>query len=138
MTTIVWHQEGILATDRMAVSDGIASKCQKLFTLDHYAIAVSGTLSCGPAFVRWFNHLTGDCPLDDDTIVYVMDLNTGQCDEFDSNGVGISLNPPFASSGTGSGIALGVLEMGGTPQQAIEIASKYDVNTGLGVDLIKI
>jgi hypothetical protein len=43
----------------------------------------------------------------------------------------------FFVTGTGADVALGALEMGATPQQAVRIASKYDTKTGGKVCWVK-
>lgn len=44
----------------------------------------------------------------------------------------------FFVGGTGADVALGALEMGATPQQAVRIAAKYDTKTGGKVRYVKL
>ncbi|RJP48709.1 MAG: hypothetical protein C4586_08300 [Anaerolineaceae bacterium] len=48
----------------------------------------------------------------------------------------IKINKPFWAIGSGSDYALAAMEMGATAEQAIEIASRLDLYTGLGVDTV--
>jgi len=137
MTTIV-YRSGVLAADRQATSGGIRNKCTKLFRANGYAIGVSGGLAFGLAFVRWFKGgRDSPCPLDEDTYALVMDIETGECEQWESPGIGIPIEQEYESIGTGASVAYGALTMGADARQAVKVASKWDVYTGLGVQVIK-
>lgn len=48
----------------------------------------------------------------------------------------VQIEKPFWAIGSGMGFALPVLETGGSPQEAVEMAMKFDINTGAGVTTI--
>lgn len=147
MTTIVWHRDGILAGDKLSVTDGIKSSCQKIIQNKTHIIGICGDLSCGISFARWLEIFpsTNECPLNEESTALVMDKTTGECHYWDSEGVEIPIYEDFTSIGTGAGIALGFLEAcktdldtNKTVIKALECASKYDINTGFGYDFYDI
>ena len=52
---------------------------------------------------------------------------------FDDYTKWLAINQPFAAIGTGAGYALGALESGLSPKEAVKIAMKHDAYTGMGV-----
>lgn len=137
MTTIAWRQ-GVLASDCQASSGGLVTKATKLFSDQHFAIGVSGSLSHGLAFRRWFfQGMKGDCPLDDDTYALVMNLQTGECEQWETPGIGIPVEDEFAAIGSGREFAYGAMHMGADAQMAIIVASRWDASTGMGVQVFR-
>jgi len=137
MTTIA-YRNGILAADKQATDGGIICKCTKLFTSNGHAIGVSGTLAFGIAFVKWFQGTrTSDCPLDEHTYALVMNLKTGECEEWEQPGIGIPVEAEFEAIGNGAGLAMGAMEMGADARKAVEVASKWSAYSGFGVQVIK-
>jgi ATP-dependent protease HslVU (ClpYQ) peptidase subunit len=44
------------------------------------------------------------------------------------------IEEPFFSIGSGRGYAMGAMARGATPKQAVRIAARYDINTGVPID----
>ena len=137
MTTIA-YRAGVLAADRQANQGNLKTKGTKLFKLGKVAVGVSGSYAHGIAFCRWLlTDQKEDCPIGDDTSALVMSLETGACDLWETPGVGIPIEDEFASIGSGSHFAYGAMEMGADAKAAVRVASKWDVHTGHGVQVVK-
>lgn len=63
---------------------------------------------------------------------------TGKIFTFDSPSVWIEVVEPFHAIGSGEGYAIGALASGASVKEAIQIASKKDPYTGLGVKVFSI
>lgn len=57
---------------------------------------------------------------------------------FDSYDKWLIVKEPYGSLGSGGGIAMGAMLAGATPTEAIKIASKKDIYTGMGVKTYRI
>ena len=136
MTTIAWRN-GVLAADRKGSEDNTAYRTRKLHRTGNYAIAFSGNAGCGMKFVKWFNKKEGKCPLDKETNALVMDLTTGQCWKWDEEGWPHVVEDRFIALGSGGDIALGAMAMNASAIEAVEVASEWDNNSGLGINYAK-
>jgi ATP-dependent protease HslVU (ClpYQ) peptidase subunit len=56
---------------------------------------------------------------------------------FDEYSKWIKVHEPFYAIGSGAHVALGVMEAGGSPKEAIKAASKHDPFTGMGVKSLR-
>lgn len=50
----------------------------------------------------------------------------------------VKLNEKFATLGSGGDYALGALAMGATAKQAVQIASRFDADTGKGITTVRV
>lgn len=58
---------------------------------------------------------------------------SGKIFQFSNPNKWILLETKYASVGSGSSVALGAMHVGASPKQAVEAASKIDLNTGMGI-----
>lgn len=136
MTTIAW-KSGVMVADKKATDGDLAHTCTKIYRKKGYAIGVAGILQEGLAFVEWFDKKQGKPPLKK-TDCLVMNLTTGTCTHWEAKcRVGVPVEDSCTAIGTGGALAIGAMEAGATPQEAVEIASKRDPSTGLGLQTIK-
>jgi len=135
MTTIAWRA-GVIAADRQSGHGGTFEQCTKLFRVNGYAIGVAGSIAYGIAFRDWFaGNRQGDCPLtpDSDTYALVMDMRTGECEQWEAPGVGIPVEMDYTAIGSGADFAKTAMYMGASARGAVRIASKLDPHTGMGL-----
>ncbi len=69
-----------------------------------------------------------------DTVVVEFCKKTGKAQMWESRHIPLACKGRYVA-GSGGQIALGALEMGATPEEAIRAASKYDAYTGNGVQI---
>jgi hypothetical protein len=141
MTTIVWDGK-TLAADRQCTWDDLKSVVNKLDEIQGFLFGCAGKYAYAQNMIEWYR--AGANPDD------FPETNKGE------DGVDMLVITPdreifvygespypmvFTQSekiaiGTGKGIAYGAMAMGATAVQAVRIASKYDVNTGMGIDTL--
>lgn len=135
MTTIAWKR-GILAADKKTTDGDLAHICTKMYRKKGYAIAFAGILQEGLEFLEWFDKKEGKCPLKK-TDCLIMNLITGQCLHWEAKGkIAVPVEDECTAIGSGGAIAIGAMEAGATPQEAVRIASRRDPSTGYGVHVI--
>lgn len=150
MTTIA-YRDGILAVDRqMAHGHYIRPTDCKLqvvhtaFSVD-YAIAYSGTISMGQAFVQWMEagRVEGEFPIKIidrkmgfHALVVQRPAVTGRpsCAYYGNDLIPISEDEaPYAAQGSGDEFALGAMWQGATAVQAIQAANALCAWSNYGV-----
>lgn len=138
MTTVAVDRKSLtMAADkRMQLH---STKVNKVFPVirheERWLLGGAGTLQHILNFVDWFegpNTLefpdmgeTGMLALREDGALFF----------YYQSGTPIHITAPFFAYGSGSDYAMGAMAAGRTPQQAVQIASKFDSGTGGGVTM---
>ena len=134
MTTICTDGETV-AADMLVTGNGL-----KHGTVSKLARAKDGSViaGCGSpfdidSFVEWYE---GDraspwSQADESEFLVLSPGGVIRC--FNHLGRSYIATAPQAI-GSGAGVAYGALEMGASPKQAVQVASKYDTRTGGGVE----
>ena len=92
-------------------------------------------------FCNWAqNNQEGEVPYpEDDNTTYVLFHKSGVIQEFLSDKYSTDLTSHVQYAwGSGSSYALGAMASGKSAKQAVEIATKFDIYTGRGIDVIKL
>lgn len=140
MSTIAWDGK-MLAADCQMTSGGIAFTCHKIRKLaSGDAVGVVGSYAQGLALMNWYE--AGADPTTypkfqenkDDWTGLLVVKPSGMVFEYEQLPVAIPLLDPLSAWGSGGKIALGAMAAGKNASQAIQIASQFDINTGMGVD----
>ena len=137
MTTIAWDGK-TLAADRQAHHGPSNTKYErkKLCVLDGKAIAGAGRASLNDAMANWITYggdLPDACKEGEYTVVVANAEN--ECEVYE--GVPIPLKIPAGVKlawGSGAQAAMAAMECGKDAREAIEIASRVDLDTGCGID----
>lgn len=139
MTTIA-YRDGILATDRQTTCGSGRKECAKMWAVKGAVIAVAGILSDGIKFRDWWQagKPENGWSITDDTTIIVVNLDTGELVEYDSNMVPMPVYGEFYSWGSGCDLATGALEMGADAVQAVDIGMKHDAYSGIGISILNI
>ena len=143
MTTVVFRS-GILAGDTLVSPDkGLTSKLGRNPQGD--IAGVAGTLSICQKWLRAFvrgdeempslRSVTGD--KNDDATALVIRKNTKAVEFWEVDGL-VEFDAPFYVIGSGWKWAMGALEAGASAKRAVEIAAKYDSNTGGEIEVLKL
>lgn len=139
MTTIA-YKDGILASDRQTTCGNSRKECAKMWAVKGAVIAVAGVLSDGLKFRDWWQSGKPDngWHINDDTTIVVVDLNTGELVEYDSNMVPMQVWGQFDSWGSGCDLAMGAMEAGADAVRAVDIGIRHDAYSGIGLSVLNL
>lgn len=137
MTTIAF-KDGVLAADRRVSADGvIIGEMAKIHRWGSLAYATCGGCIDGEKFETWL--LSGseefDLELDEDFTAAIFGAKDGTITVWSNTG-SWRVKASMYALGSGANFALGAMQAGATPEQAIIIASTFDTRTGNTVDVI--
>lgn len=141
MTTIAATKSSI-ACDLQVTSGDMKFKCKdKIYSFDGhpatyptpYMVGYAGALENCMAILDWLADPTEKPPRGSKYCSFLALTHDGKLFLFQNPTKWIEIDEPYASIGSGSPIALGALASGKTPKEAVLIASKVDINSGLGV-----
>ena len=140
MTTIAWNKK-MLSVDSAFEGDGVIIETtgKKLFlNVGNYrAVAIAGPVVEMMCFLSWLDGENGDCP-DFDGAAIAVGMNN-KIYGFYGEGKGYGHKEPTCSAqGSGFKLAIGAMDAGATPEEAVKIAVKRDICTGGRVHTFKI
>lgn len=140
MTTIAYKQ-GVVACDKQATNNGVVSRGSYKATTspDGKTIYfITGTLTRGLKFVEWLvnggREQEDEAPKLKKTVVLELDMKTGKAQLWEDD-IPLPIEDRIAAFGSGGDIALGAMASGASPQEAVNISSRWDDGTGLGVQV---
>lgn len=139
MSVIAWDGK-TLAADRQATRGGTPTTSVKIFKVDDRLFGLIGPHASSVRLYNWI--LSGMNPISfpkdletdsDIPIVYVIP-RVGHAAKFEDSPYPIIIKDEFWADGSGGDLALGAMAMGATAEEAIGVASKYNIYCGCGVD----
>jgi len=142
MTTIAWDGK-TLAGDRRANAGGLPYSVTKVFRLsDGRLFAGSGTADCIEAVRDWLEGNEKQRPSftkDEDFAILVISKENGKlvCDRYELKCFPMRIEEKFHAVGSGRDYAIAAMDFGKSAREAVEFASKYDIYTGNGIDVIE-
>lgn len=111
--------------------------CIKVHKLDDgRLVGVAGSLFDAEAFLCWLKH-GGEAPSLSDNFDALMVDTDGKCFNYDHRCRCIPEELPTAC-GSGRQIAIGALEAGASPEQAVAIAAKRNTGTGGKITVVSL
>lgn len=142
MTTIAF--DGVtLAADKQATIGNMKRTCTKVHEINGLQVAVSGQLTTGLALIEWVRNGRDPADFPEDVedeengvSAYLIVIENKQVIVYEASPIPIFFEDTYFASGSGKDFALAAMESGKTAEEAILIASKYDIFTGMGVDVI--
>lgn len=141
MTTIAWDGE-TLAADKQSTSHGMPRTVTKIHRIRGELFALSGGGVHCRALLKWFEGSRNPsewpkAPDDEDCGNIVQVTKEGL---FVWSGSGFPhaepLEDKFLAFGSGRDFAMTAMHLGRSAKEAVEIASIYDISTGMGVDTL--
>ena len=139
MSVIAWDGK-TLAADRQASFGGRVTTSVKIFKHEDKLIGLIGPHESSCRLYNWIlngmNPVSFPRELESDgaiPIVYVIP-RTGHAVKFEDCAYPIVVKDEFWAAGSGGDLALGAMAMGATAEEAVEVASKYNIYCGCGVD----
>ena len=136
--TIICCSRTEMAADSQ-ISDGdLARKCEKIHKINGEIIGFAGEAQDGLAFIDWFRKgKPDDKPELSDDFSGVMLTKSGQILEYESKLYPRKVLEKTYAIGNGSHVAIGAMEMGASPEQAVKIACKWIDGCKLPVKVVK-
>lgn len=146
MTTVVVDRKlKLMCADNQLNCDGQKVKHRKITKHDNVIIGHCGVSEAGEAFRLWFKiqqelsrgikpeeHKDAHYPRTDDFSAIVLGDN-GKLLWYGKLGYPVEIKDRFFGIGSGSEYALGAIHAGASLKEAVRIANKLDVNSGLGI-----
>lgn len=137
MSTVIADRKSrrMVADRKMTLHSTSVAKVFKVQGFDGapWLLGGAGVMSSLLAFVEWFKDPSTETAAPPMEGLHVMAMNyKGQLYLYYGTTQPIHLQDKFFSIGSGGDYAMGALEAGATPEQALRIASKRDSGTGNG------
>jgi len=132
----------MLAADRRSVSGTLQRSMTKIFRHGDMLIGGAGTWTTLEAMRAW---VMGGCvfgefpklPKDSDTVPSLWVINrNGTILKFEDSPWPLRYDDPVFADGSGREFAYGAMAMGADARRAVEIACKYDIYCGGGIDVL--
>ena len=141
--TIIAYDGKCLAVDKAAVISDMRHKVTKIKkTKSGTILAWCGSNEYGLILCRWYQN--GADPdkwpefQRDENWVRLVVVENGKVFYYEQEPEPQFIEDRFFAWGSGRDFAMGALAMGATAEQAVEIASRYNIYCGLGCDVIQI
>lgn len=132
MTTIACNRE-LMAADSQVTRGTISAACQKIWKVNGDILGTCGTYEIGLQFVKWYEAKGAapelwDSSAEDFTALVL--TAKGGIFEYGPKLMPIEVMEKFHAVGSGCEIAIGAMEAGADPIQAVKIACKRDSGSG--------
>ena len=137
MTTVVAHVPSMTMTAdrRVTVGDGVLGDMTKIVRRRGCLFGFCGDVARVPETIAAF--LSGK-PVRDTGVELLVLRPDGAIWHVDGCGRGSPIESPWCAIGSGSQFALGALDAGSTPKQALQIAHGRDAKTGSRINSLKL
>lgn len=143
MTTIAWDGL-VLAADKQVSYGSARSMVTKIYRVTDGLVGFAGNGAHAMELLAWFN-----AGRDPDKFPSPRDRDAGWADIlqvrrdgtlwfYRSSPYPAQLHDRFFATGSGGDFATAAMFLGRTAQQAIEVASRFDVYTGMGIDTLSL
>ncbi len=142
MSVVCWDGK-TLAADKQITSSEMLKSGRKIYqTRAGNIAAFTGSLEQGLVLIRWHEAGSDESkwPAFQRTADWtrLIIANSMHCVTYDQEPIEQVIDGPFAAWGTGRDFAMGAMAMGANAAQAVEIASRYNVYCGCGVDVFEL
>lgn len=123
MTTIALNPE-CMASDSQSTHNGLINKEIKIFKTNQGIVGMAGDSQEGLAFLDWMNG--GDKPDDiGEEFEAVLLAPKGKMFWYGRKLIPEKITRKFYAIGSGNHVAIGAMEMGASPEEAVKIACKW-------------
>ena len=136
----------MLATDTLSVDGaGLKVPCHKILRTDEFCIGGSGPLHLIMTYYKRVRKMSlaevldlgyPDYTEDNCPAMIITSRNTPHKAWEICGSHWLEIRMPFYAVGSGRDFAIGAMHCGKTPAEAVEIASKYDLKTGMEIDVV--
>lgn len=142
--TVIAYDGRYVAADKQSTGNGTKQLVTKLFVHGDEVIAISGNAFMGRSLAAWWK---GDRRVEDWPQRNTKESDGEACNmyvfkrdchvrEFGTLPIPIDIEGTPWSAGSGGDLALGAMAAGKSAAEAVEIANRFEVHCGMGVDVI--
>jgi hypothetical protein len=142
--TVIAYRDGVMAADKLAVRGAIRSNLKTKISrrADGALIGACGSAPLTERYRRWFlegeDALRRPAMMDGEQSAGALVVRPdGGVEEHTHWGVE-PMEGPFFAVGCGANFALAAMEMGADAVRAVEVAAKFDIHCGGGVDVLRL
>lgn len=135
MTTLAWDGR-YLAGDRQATYGTTPVPVTKVFRVGDIVVGYAGTASSIICHLEWMQAGCPNPPPDFADDFGCLLVERGKLYRVGHTLARERIDMPHWAIGSGADYALGAMAMGADARTAVEVASRYDIGTGLGVDVL--
>lgn len=136
MTTIAWDGKTIAADKRSSYHGNPTMKLTRM--ADGSICGRAGDTESTTEMIAFLDGKRGAPEKTTDEVTILRAYPDGHAEMCHNKGVLFPVNMPFFAIGSGSDYAMGAMAAGATAEQAIEIASRFDKDTGGGIDTMEL
>lgn len=138
MTTVAWDGRLLAADSRCVDSGRKGDSIKKVFTLDKYVVAGSGSYASLLKLVRGMDSKENEIKieLEQNFHGFVWDREDQRMWQLFGDAEFQPLTHKWAACGSGGDFAFSAMALGFDAQEAVRFASKYDVHTGGRVQVV--
>ena len=112
--------------------------CIKIHRIGDDLVGYVGRSCYEQVFLDWFKSgRPSPMPVIEDDMTAIVILS-GKILEFKKECLPLEVNMPFWAIGCGAEYAMGAMAAGKTADEAVKIACRFDINCGLGVDVLEV
>lgn len=136
MTVIAWDGS-TLAADKQSTFAGLPRTTTKIHRAkDGSLMGATGTTAVCAALRNWYDAgaVSADFPDPKGDAGLLVVRPNGELLLWDGNATPIRIEDKFHAMGSGRDFAIAALHLGHTAREAVEVACKYDVYCGRGID----
>jgi len=146
MSCVAWDGH-TLAADRQGTSGGNKTTVTKITAVQDgkmlYAVAFVGLHTAGLRMLEWFAEGAEEEEFpnitdDGDTLTSLIVASKKGLVVYEQCPTPILFRDKLQAWGSGASVALGALAMGADSKKAVEIACKFDIYCGMGIDAITV
>jgi ATP-dependent protease HslVU (ClpYQ) peptidase subunit len=142
MTTIAWDGK-TLAADKRASCGSLARTVTKIFRFNDELLGYSGNFDCGMEMLDWYRNGRDPAKFPlmqrdrDDWTTFVVISKSG-IGFYERAPVLLAVEDPFYATGSGRDFATAALACGKNAREAVELACRFDVGSGNGIDTLEL
>lgn len=136
MTTLAYDGR-TLAGDRQLTLGGTPMPATKIFRLNTELIGLCGSVQESLMFLEWFRN--GKDPEAKPKLTEgfsALVITPDRIMRYEDGLMPWPVDLPFWAAGSGADYALGAMAAGKNAAEAVEIAIRFDINSGIGVDAL--
>lgn len=141
--SVVAYDGKSLAADRQATCNDMRATTSKIIRVPcGDVLAWTGQQDAGLMMVDWYQHgkQREHYPPVQNTDYWarLIVATQGRVEFYERHPLPIRVYDPFMAWGSGQDFAMGALAMGATAKEAVEVASRFSVNCGCGVEVYEL
>ena len=142
MTTIACNRTSIAADLQVTYGSNKFKTKTKIYSFEPheityklpYYVAFCGTVEKAYDILDWLTDPTQKMPGNANKATFLVLTQDKKIFTFHKPSQWIEVDEPYFALGSGESFALAAMALGKTPKEAVIVASKHDINTGMGFE----